>query len=267
MTRVAHISDLHFGRDDPSVVEGLLTDLRRQRPALVAVSGDLTQRARGREFAAAAAFLADLPCPWLAVPGNHDIPLHNLGRRLWSPFGRYRRFISKDLEPRHLGEGIAVLGLNTAWHWVWKGGRIRPRQLASLRAWSEETHGRLRAIVAHHPFSRPEAGGHSLVRGWEAAMLAMEEARVELVLTGHHHLAGHSESRAFAIEGPRRVVVVRAGTATSVRGRGEANSYNLVEATQDAIRVERRDWDGGQFVPAATQEYPRRKEPQMEPQP
>jgi predicted phosphodiesterase len=90
-------------------------------------------------------------------------------------------------------------------------------------------------------------------------MLAMEEAGVELVLTGHHHLAGHSESRAFAVEGPRRVVVVRAGTAISMRGRGERNSYNLVEAGDDSIRVERRDWDGDGFAAAATQEYPRRR--------
>ena len=84
MTRVAHLSDLHFGRHDPRVVEGLLRDLEDQRPDLVAVSGDLTQRAREREFDAGASFLRRLPCPWLAVPGNHDIPLFDVIRRLRS---------------------------------------------------------------------------------------------------------------------------------------------------------------------------------------
>jgi 3',5'-cyclic AMP phosphodiesterase CpdA len=258
MSRVAHLSDLHFGRHDPAVVEGLLADLERMRPALVAVSGDLTQRARRAQFAAARAFLDRLPAPWLAVPGNHDIPLHDVLRRLWSPLGRYRAGIARELAPRHDDGKVAVLGLNTAWHFFWKGGRVTPLQLAALKAWAKEAEGRARIVVAHHPFAHPKEGhGHSLVRGWQPALLAMEAAGVDLVLTGHHHLAGHSESRAVAAGGPRRVVLVQAGTATSVRVRGEPNSYNLVHVGGKALRVERRDWDGRRFATAGVQEYRR----------
>jgi 3',5'-cyclic AMP phosphodiesterase CpdA len=260
MSRVAHLSDLHFGRHDPAVVEGLLVDLGRLQPALVAVSGDLTQRARRAEFAAARAFLDRLPAPWLAVPGNHDIPLHDMARRLWSPLGRFRAAITPELAPRYQDDAVAALGLNTAWHLVWKGGRVTPLQVAALRAWCKGTAGRTRIVVAHHPFSAPEGQrGHALVRGWDTALRAMEEAGVDLVLTGHHHLAGHSESRAFAAAGPHRVVLVGAGTATSVRVRGEPNSYNVVHVEGDALRVERRDWDGGRFRLAREQEYPRDK--------
>ncbi|MEA3144480.1 MAG: hypothetical protein QOG31_1804 [Thermoplasmata archaeon] len=257
MSRVAHLSDLHFGRHDPAAVTALLEDLDRKRPDLVAVSGDLTQRARRAQFAAARAFLDALPSPWLAVPGNHDIPLHNVGRRLWSPLGRYKAAITHELAPRHDDGHLAALGLNTAWHLAWKGGRVTPLQLALVRSWAKETPGRFRVVVAHHPFSRPDAGGHSLVRGWERALVAMEEAGIDAVLTGHHHLAGHSESRAVAAGGPRRVVLVRAGTATSIRVRGEPNSYNLVHAEPGVLRVERRDLDGGRFRTVAEQDYHR----------
>ncbi|HEX2066430.1 MAG TPA: metallophosphoesterase, partial [Candidatus Thermoplasmatota archaeon] len=108
---------------------------------------------------------------------------------------------------------------------------------------------------AHHPFARPERGGHSLVRGWQQALHAMEEAGVDAVLTGHHHLAGHSASRAVAAGGPRPVVLVGAGTATSVRRRGEPNTYNLLHLDPGRLRVERRDWDGTRFATAAEQDY------------
>lgn len=256
MSRIAHLSDLHFGRDDPRVVAGLLDDLRAARPDLVAVSGDLTQRARRSQFAAARAFLDRLPAPWLAVPGNHDIPLRNVARRLWMPLRRYHAAITPEAMPRYADGHLAVLGLNTAWHLVWKGGRVTPLQVAAVRHWSAQQGGRLRIVVAHHPFSPPAGGrGHSLVRGWEPALRAMEEAGVDVVLTGHHHLAGRSESRAVAVEGQHRVVLVGAGTATSVRVRGEPNSYNLLHAAPGTLRVERRDWDGRRFGTAEEQEY------------
>ncbi|MCA1810953.1 MAG: metallophosphoesterase [Halobacteriales archaeon] len=256
MSRIAHLSDLHFGRADPRVVAGLLADLRALRPDLVAVSGDLTQRARRSEFVAARAFLDQLPAPWLAVPGNHDIPLHNVARRLGWPLHRFRAAIAPEPLPKHADGQVAALGLNTAWHLVWKGGRVTPLQVAAVRHWSAQQGGRLRIVVAHHPFSPPAGGrGHSLVRGWQPALLAMEEAGVDIVLTGHHHIAGRSESRAHAVDGPHRVVLVGAGTATSVRVRGEPNSYNLLHAAPGRLRVERRDWDGQRFGTAEEQEY------------
>src|SRR5436190_16940942 len=97
MRTIAHISDLHFGRLDPPVAEGLVADLADRKPSLLVVSGDFTQRAREGQFRAAADFLKRLPTPQLLVPGNHDIPLYNLIRRFFFPLDRYRRIIGDEL--------------------------------------------------------------------------------------------------------------------------------------------------------------------------
>lgn len=99
MRRIAHISDLHFGTEDTRVAEGLLDDLARQKPHLVAVSGDLTQRARRGQFSAARAYLERITAPKLVVPGNHDLPLYNLLKRAISPLRGYRRHITSELSP------------------------------------------------------------------------------------------------------------------------------------------------------------------------
>src|SRR2546421_621876 len=114
MRILAHISDLHFGTESSPVVEGLLADLLAARPHLLVVSGDLTQRARTDQFAAARAFLDRVPFPQLIVPGNHDIPLYDVGRRFLRPLHRYRRLITPELSPTFYDDELAVLGVNTA---------------------------------------------------------------------------------------------------------------------------------------------------------
>src|SRR5690349_4552927 len=99
MRILAHISDLHFGAEDPVVTRHLLADLASVDPSLVIVSGDLTQRARRAEFQAARAWLAQVPFPQLIIPGNHDVPLFDVVRRFLSPLGRYQRLIAKELNP------------------------------------------------------------------------------------------------------------------------------------------------------------------------
>ncbi len=114
MRKLAHISDLHFGRIDEEVVEALLADLRSLGPDLIVVSGDLTQRGHRHQFREARAFLDRLSAPYLVVPGNHDIPGVNMLARFAAPFARYQRYIERDMRPLHLDAEIAVLGLNTA---------------------------------------------------------------------------------------------------------------------------------------------------------
>ena len=257
MRRVAHLSDLHFGREDPEVAAGLAHDLARKQVDLVVVSGDLTQRARRAQFAAARAWLDGLEIPWVSVPGNHDIPLYDVARRVVDPFGRYRRIVCRDLEPEHLDDEMAVLGLNTVLPWVWKGGLVRRAFYDRLRSWSAKAGDRVRIVFAHHPFTRHAGSRSDLVRGWRQSIQAMEEAGVDLVLTGHHHQFGHSESRDVPIGGPHRLVVVRASTSISHRRRGEPNSYSLLEMDAATLRIEGRTWGDGRFVAGTTHAYRR----------
>ena len=124
MRRVLHLSDLHFGRTSPHLPGPLKALADRLRPDLTVISGDLTQRARNRQFAEAAAFIRALPGPVLCVPGNHDVPLDNPFLRVLAPFSRYRRHIATDLEPVHEDEAMIVAGVNTVNLLAVRQGRI-----------------------------------------------------------------------------------------------------------------------------------------------
>src|ERR1700682_911993 len=135
MRTIAQISDLHFGRHSTAAAEDLLASLRAGDPDLVVVSGDLTQRARRAEFIQARHFLNSISQPKLVVPGNHDIPLYDLFRRLMTPFAKYHHYISPVGLAGDLfrDEEIAVLGLNTARRLTHKSGRISMEQISQIR--------------------------------------------------------------------------------------------------------------------------------------
>ncbi|MEJ7616545.1 MAG: metallophosphoesterase [Pyrinomonadaceae bacterium] len=99
MRTLIHLSDVHFGRVDYSLIDPLVKFVNELRPHVVVVSGDLTQRARAAQFKEARAFLDRLPKPQVVVPGNHDVPLYNVFARFLKPLDNYRRYISDDLLP------------------------------------------------------------------------------------------------------------------------------------------------------------------------
>src|SRR5258706_6555940 len=129
---IVHLSDLHFDRVDPAVVDALARFVPAIAPDVIAVSGDLTQRARTHQFAQARAFLDSLPGPRLVVPGNHDVPLYNVIARFVNPLGRYRRYITDDLQPHHADEEMLLLGANTTRSLTRAGGRLRPEDLRRI---------------------------------------------------------------------------------------------------------------------------------------
>src|SRR5882724_10264204 len=128
MRTLVHLSDLHFGRVDERLVEPLIAAVTEIDPDLVAVSGDLTQRARSHQFREARAFLDALPQPQIVVPGNHDVPLHNVFTRFVRPLDKYKGYITDDLQPVYQDNEIVVVGVNTARSLTIKGGRINENQ-------------------------------------------------------------------------------------------------------------------------------------------
>ena len=262
MRTIAHLSDLHFGREDPEVVAALVAELAERRPSIVAVSGDLTQRARAGQFRAARAFLDALPPPILVIPGNHDIPLFNVIARWLSPLGGYTRHIAADPEPFFQDEELAVLGVNTARAGKWSDGRVALAQIEGIRArFGAIPESVFKVVVTHHPFV-PAPGGHehALVERGAAALEAAEGSGVDLLLSGHLHMSFSADVRPHYLSIRRSMLVAQAGTSTSRRHRGETNTYNWIVVDPPALSVEQRRWSGGGFAPGAAARYVKRED-------
>jgi 3',5'-cyclic AMP phosphodiesterase CpdA len=259
MRTLVHLSDLHFGRVDNALLDPLRELVQRLAPDVVVVSGDLTQRAKSEQFEAARAWLDTLPGPQIIVPGNHDISLYNVFRRFLQPLTRYRRYITDDLDPIYVDQEIAVLGVNTARSLTFKDGRVNEEQVAKIRAeLSGLAPGITRIIVTHHPFDLPASFAEDeLVDRAPMAMAAFAEVGVDLLLAGHLHTshAGSTAGRYRLSE--YAALVVQAGTATSTRGRGEVNSFNVIRVEADHIEVDRYGWDviGSAFTLTMTESF------------
>ena len=245
MKTIVHLSDLHFG----ALEERLLTPLRHAitaaAPDLVAVSGDLTQRARRRQFEAARAFLAGLRRPLLVVPGNHDIPLYDLALRFVAPLERYRQYVSRDLAPIYTDDEMIVVGLNSVRTLSFKhgDGRLNQRQVAEATdRFARASPSLIKIVVTHHPFDLPAGyGEHRLIGRARLAMPELAAAGTDLFLAGHLHLSHVGRTAERYQIGGHSALVVQAGTL-SRRGRGEPNSFNVLHVTSQKLELERHCW-------------------------
>jgi len=245
MRTIVHLSDIHFGRVDARLLAPLVRLVHEIKPDLVAISGDLTQRARRRQFQQARGFLDSLPTPQLVVPGNHDVPLFNVAARFADPYGGYRRYVSPDLEPVYEDAEMVAVGLNSARSLPFNGGgRLNEAQAARAAArLRSAAPGALRIIVTHHPFDLPAGhGDDQLIGRSDMAMEQLAAAGADLFLAGHLHVShvGHTAER-YQTPG-HSALVVQAGTL-STRGRGEVNTINVLRLEASSVRIERHSWD------------------------
>lgn len=249
--RFAHLSDIHFGGENPDAVAAAAERIRAGGFDLTIVSGDLTRFAEVAEFEAAAAWLASLPKPQLATPGNHDAPYLAWAERIFAPFRRFERHIGPAPAQTWRKDGVAVRGVNTARgaqpRLNWSKGQIARRQAQAAADWFEPTDA-IRIVVVHHPLIEM-IGGPMTARVWggERAAETFAAAKVDLVLSGHIHAPfawayPHGDGRTYA---------VGAGTL-SIRERGVPPGYNEVEVEGGCIRVTALAWTGSRYEPHRT---------------
>ena len=260
MTRIVHLSDLHFGAHDERLVEGVDWQVDKLKPDLVVISGDFTQRARTEQFREACEFLEGLRergHEVLGVPGNHDVPLYDVLRRFLSPLARYRRFIDESLCPFIELSGVAVLGINTARSLTFKDGRINKDQVAFIRdTFSRTPSEAFRVLVTHHPLFALAVGDEveRAIGRQELALDAIEDVGVDMLLAGHAHHAS-SQDAGDLVTRAGGVLVVQAGTATSTRVREQEQSFNTIDVAEGSATITVHAWNGDDFKPNDAQRY------------
>ncbi len=260
MRNLVHISDIHFGKANGSVVDRLVEKIIEIAPDLLVVSGDLTQRARKTQFAEARSFLDQLPMPQIVVPGNHDVPLFNIFLRFRAPLANYKRFITSDMFPFFEDDEMVVLGVNTARSFALKGGRIGKEQVDVIREKMCDLDEKLaKIIVTHHPFDLPGGFDEDDIVGRAGTyMPQIAECGADIFLSGHLHVSSITNSaHRYRLESGRSALIIQAGTAASTRGRGEANSFNLVEIDRPFLTVKRFEChiDSSGFALATSEQF------------
>jgi 3',5'-cyclic AMP phosphodiesterase CpdA len=253
MSRILHLSDIHFGAVDARLVAPFLDLAHRLKPDLCVISGDLTQRARGDQFREARDFVSRLPAPTLVVPGNHDMPLYNLPARLLAPFAGYRRAFGADLEPLvHLPDA-EVQGVNTANPFVWKSGRLRPSSVQRLtESFAAAPPGAWQIAVMHHAPVPAADGTPADITDPAGTLAALALAGADIVLSGHTHMphTGFAETTAG-------VLFLQVGTAISTRLKTGTNDFARVTLEPGKVTVE--SWlsppSSAEFTPGPTQVY------------
>lgn len=191
MTRIFHISDIHFGLEDRRALDWVAQCIAREKPDAVAITGDLTMRARHREFAAACEWISALGAPVTVEVGNHDLPYFNLVERFVDPYRRFRAI--EELVEREIDlPGAALVPLKTTaraqMRLNWSKGTVGKAALTQTLAAIDALPAGCRAIVAcHHPLVEAGTRGKALTRGGSNALAELARRNVLAVISGHVH--------------------------------------------------------------------------------
>lgn len=263
MTKILHIADLHFGREDERLVEALAEKEAELAPDVIVASGDLTTFGRRREFAEARKLFARFNAPVVASPGNHDVPYANMFSRLVSPWRRFRRRMGETITGSYADQDVAIESFETSrgaqWQLDWSLGKARPSQAREIaeRLAKNSPDGQLRIVVCHHPLVAPGGlTGRAKTRFGEEAADIFIKGGADLVLTGHMH-------QVFALSESSEDHVcwfVSASTAFSIRTRDEPAGFNFLTAEEDhfCMDIYVATEEGG-FMKSETRELDRKE--------
>lgn len=238
--KLFHLSDIHFGLEDRRALAWVEQCIARERPHAVAITGDLTMRARHREFEAANAWISALDVPVTIEVGNHDMPYFNLIERFAAPYRRFDR-IERMVEAELDLPNLAIVPLKTAtraqWRFPWSNGWVTKQALEeTLAAIDAHPPGTRILVAAHHPLTERSPTGKRLTIDGTRAMEALARRKVAAVLSGHVH--DPFDLTAETPAGPLRMI--GAGTL-SRRIRSTPPSFNEIVIDGDEILVTARN--------------------------
>lgn len=241
MTLIAHLSDLHFGKEILKRKGALKTLLEKTSPDLIVITGDLTQRATLRQYQASQEFLQDLPTDYLAVPGNHDLSIHRLYERFQNPWKKWELFINKETEPVFQTENVLLMGLNTVstkgYKLNWARGRIKEEQIQQVtNRMDTNAASAINVLALHHPLWLPEKYRHrKRVGNSIIALKAFRRGGLDLILSGHIH-------HGF-VKLKSGIILCNAGSAFSRRLKsGQKNEFNLISLKKTDIQIKKVAW-------------------------
>lgn len=247
--KIIHLSDLHFGTEAPDLLAELLKSIAEQKADYAIISGDFTQIGSQSEFEKAHHFLSQLPCPYIAIPGNHDVPALNIWERLTRPYSKYKEFITSDLNPVYKSDHCLIAGLNSARralpHWNWANGAVSSKQRQNLREFYKDYKG-WRICTLHHPVHKvQEMPIDVTVFGRKRTLDTFYDLKIDLVLTGHVH---HASVTTLG-DHVHQCVYVSASTALSSRTRNHENGYNVIDLQGNQMIIDILAFHGGAFKP------------------
>lgn len=241
-TLLFHLSDIHFGLEDNRALDWVKQEIAERRPDAVAITGDLTMRARPREFAAACHWIRSLDVPVTVGIGNHDMPYFNLVERFVDPYRRFREI--QGLIEREIDlPGLAIVPLKTAvraqprlnWSKGWVSRSALRKCLDAIDALPAGT----RALVAvHHPLREVGTSGTALTMNGSQALAELARRPVLGVLSGHVHDPFDMVEQ--SANGPVRMI--GAGTL-SQRLRSTPPSFNEITWDGATLKVRARNLD------------------------
>lgn len=242
MIRLFHVSDIHFGAEDQAALDWFAAAVRDEQPNAIVVTGDLTMRARHHEFEAASRWLEKLGPPVTVEVGNHDLPYFNPLARAFRPYARYGRLERLIERPLDLA-GIHIVPLRTTarfqWRTNWSKGVVGAAPLSRTLAGVAEAPAGATVIVAcHHPLIETGTSGTANTRNGARALVALAQAGVDAILTGHVH----DPFDVAHCVGDRVVRLIGAGTL-SERVRATRPSFNELHINGGAITTRLREMD------------------------
>jgi 3',5'-cyclic AMP phosphodiesterase CpdA len=266
MTRLLHVSDLHFGtREDPAMERALRALIDELRPELIVASGDLTHRGRRDQHEVAARFLRAFGLPLVVIPGNHDIP-YTFPARFTRPWAEFER-LWETTEPLYQADGVYVVGLNSVRPWRHQSGAVRREQLQrACRLLEQAPNGALRIVALHHHLlGAPWRSTKKPVSDRNRVLATLVDGGAELILAGHIHQAAVSERREFEVTaGDVRAVVVSIAPGLGQprpQRRGEARGLHVYEIDDEAIAMRTFIWRVDDWGLTAVRRFPRGREP------